>query len=166
MWHPMRSQWNSRQEGPFCGFHCVSAHCDLLQLIHLSFFGCSCFRSHTLCDTKHIFFWTELWMSIKHVPGQVLCFLFFFNPSTQECFSSSSPSPPALPVLSVFILSSALFRSLLIFRGWAAMRIYAEMLTLCVGCKGNYPCIFYTFSALWNPNKVTFPGIETNQKAK
>lgn len=95
------------------------------------------------------------------------CALKKENPSTKGCFSSSSsPSPPALPVLSVFTFPSAPFRSLLIFRGWAAMRIYAEMLTLCVGCEGNYPCIFYTFSALWNPNEVTFPGIGTNQKAK
>lgn len=95
------------------------------------------------------------------------CALKKKNPSTKGCFSSSSsPSPPALPVLSVFTFPSAPFRSLLIFRGWAAMRIYAEMLTLCVGCEGNYPCIFYTFSALWNPNEVTFPGIGTNQKAK
>lgn len=43
---------------------------------------------------------------------------------------------------------------------------HVHMLTLCVGCEGDYPCIFYTFAALWNPGKVTSPGIGINQEGK
>lgn len=54
---------------------------------------------HTLCDTKHISFWTELWMSIKHVPGQVLCF-------KKKILLQKDASPPPPPPLLLHSLSS------------------------------------------------------------